>query len=167
MNTASGLSAEAVRSLVNEGESWAAIARILGTSRQNVQQFAKRNGIEPPKTPRREVDEHFPWKVPGNQQAAMPYQRLRDHGEYVVSGGRGMQERKLKGLRSWYQLLRKYNYVLEFDPDQPPIYGVSQYGGFAYRDRQESDGNLLIRVNEHTRLTSRGRLIWVFPPRDP
>ncbi|QIS07786.1 XRE family transcriptional regulator [Nocardia brasiliensis] len=167
MNTADGLSADVVRALVEAGESWAEIATRFDTSRQNVQQFAKRHGIEPLKTPRREVAEHFPWKVPSDQQAAMPYQRLRDHGEYIASGGVGMSERKLKGLRSWYEMLRKYNYVLEFDPHQPPIYGVSKYGGFVYRERQESDGNLLIRLNSHTRLTSRGKLIWVFPPRDP
>ncbi|CAM4518915.1 XRE family transcriptional regulator [Nocardia ninae] len=169
MNTViDGLSAEVVQALVDKGEGFAAIARRFGYTRQYVQQFAARNGISLPKTPRRMVGEEFPWKVPSAMQRTPPYRRMRDHGEFMATGGEGMSDEKKSRLRSWYAMLRKYNYVLEFDPKLPPTVGVSPAGGFAYRPREERDGKkLLIRLNEHTRLTSDGKKIWVFPPKDP
>jgi Fe2+ or Zn2+ uptake regulation protein len=52
--------------------------------------------------------------------------------------------------------------VVEFDPALPPCEDAS-VGGFAYRDRLESDGDLLIRVNEHTHLSDEGRKVWSMP----
>ncbi|WP_378733632.1 XRE family transcriptional regulator [Nocardia brasiliensis] len=169
MNTViDGLSAEVVKALVDEGVGFAEIARRCGKSRQYVQQFAARHGIALPKTPRRMVGEEFPWKVPSAMQRTPPYRRMRDHGEFMATGGEGMSEEKKSRLRSWYAMLRQYNYVLEFDPELPPTHGVSPAGGFAYRPREQRDGaKLLIRLNEHTRLTSNGKKIWVFPPKDP
>jgi hypothetical protein len=57
--------------------------------------------------------------------------------------------------------------VLEFDPNIPPIPGVSNKGGWAFRERKPEDGDLLIRVNEFTNLTEEGKLIWRFPPIEP
>ena len=57
--------------------------------------------------------------------------------------------------------------VLEFDPNIPPIPGVSSKGGWAYRERLPEDGDLLIRVNEFTNITDKGCDIWRFPAVDP
>jgi hypothetical protein len=57
--------------------------------------------------------------------------------------------------------------VLEFDPNIPPIPGVSNKGGWAFRERKPEDGDLLIRVNEFTNLTEEGKLIWRIPPIEP
>lgn len=118
-------------------------------------------------TPRETVNKAFPWKVPHHLNQATQYRRLRDHGEFMATGGKGMSEDSLKRLRAWYRKLRDENVVVEFDPDIPPTPGVAKHGGFAYRKRRKSDGDMLIRVNQHTTLTEEGRLIWVFPPTEP
>ena len=78
-----------------------------------------------------------------------------------------MDQIKLQRLRSFYQRLRDENIVVEFDPEIPPIEGVSVAGGFAYRTRRKSDVDLLVRKNDHTFLTKEGLMIWRFPPVDP
>jgi hypothetical protein len=88
---------------------------------------------------------------------------LRDHGEFMTTGGRGMSNDKLDRLRSWWRMLREGNLVLEFAPDIPPNPGVSPHGGFAYRERVSANNDLLIRVNEHTRLTEEGIAVWCWP----
>ena len=119
------------------------------------------------RTPREVVNENFPWKVPEAMNQSSPYKRLRDHGEYMATGGEGMNEDKLKRLRSFYKKLRDNDWVIEFDPDLPPEKGVSSSGGFAFRARRPKDGDLIIRVNKYTRLTQEGLMIWRFPPVDP
>ena len=86
---------------------------------------------------------------------------------HVATGGKGMSESKLKRLRGFYKILVEQDVVLEFDPELPPIPGVANKGGFAYRPRERRDGDLIIRVNEHTTLTPEGRLIWCLPPQIP
>jgi hypothetical protein len=76
-----------------------------------------------------------------------------------------MSEDKLTRLRAFVKMLRDENLVVEFDPDLPPEDGVSgTAGGWAYRKRRKRDGDLLVRVNEHTHLTDEGRTIWRLPP---
>jgi hypothetical protein len=67
---------------------------------------------------------------------------------------------KLNLLKGFYDRLKAQ--VVEFDPALPPSEGISE-GGFAYRQRVESDGDLLIRVNQHTHLSDEGRKIWRLP----
>jgi hypothetical protein len=93
-----------------------------------------------------------------------PFKRLRDHGEWVATGGVGMSDDKLTRLRAFYRKLRDDNLVVEYDPTIPPIPGVSNKGGWAYRQRTPTDEDLLIRVNEYTNLTEEGRGIWRLPP---
>jgi hypothetical protein len=85
----------------------------------------------------------------------------------MATGGKGMSKDKLSRLRYWYRKLREENLVLEYDPDIAPIKGVSNKGGFVYRERLRSDADLLIRVNQYTTLTPEGRLIWCLPITDP
>jgi hypothetical protein len=69
-------------------------------------------------------------------------------------------------LRAFYRKLKAEGLVLEYDPS-PPVPGVSNKGGFTFRERTPTDGDLLIRVNEFTLLTDEGRAIWRYPPQDP
>ncbi len=71
-----------------------------------------------------------------------------------------MSFKKLSDLRGF--LRRLEDFVIEFNPDLPPSDGVG-IGGFAYRQRLESDGDLLIRVNEHTHLSEEGLKVWAMP----
>lgn len=154
-----------IEALKNQGMNQSEIAKLFGVTKQAVSYHkVVYNGN---RTPRELVLENFPWQVPSEMAHTTQYHRIRDHGEYMATGGKGMSEDKLKRLRSFYRKLREIDAVVEFDPTIPPEPGVSNKGGFAYRARRKSDGDLLIRVNEYTTLTAEGRLIWRFPPEDP
>lgn len=75
-----------------------------------------------------------------------------------------MNPDSLRRLKNWWKKIRNDDVVVEFDPEIPPIKGVSAHGGFAYRPRVMGDDDLLIRVNEHTTLTEEGEMIWCWPP---
>ena len=154
-----------IEQLRNQGLSGAEIARMFGVTRQAVSYHrVTYNGT---RTPREAVGAAFPWKVLREQCQTAPYKRLRDHGEYMATGGKGMPEYKLVRLRAFYRKLREENLVLEFDPTFPPEKGVSNKGGFRYQTRTDKDADLLIRVNKYTELTEEGRMIWRFPPVEP
>ncbi len=152
-----------IEGLKNRGLSQSDIARQFGVTRQAISYYIRKYGGR--LTPRQMVLEHFPWAVSTKQSEASACKRLRDHGEYVATGGVGMSYDKIRRLRGFYERLR--DQVVEFDPAIPPEEGVSSNGGFAYRKRRESDGDLLIRVNEHTHLSEQGKRIWRFPPMEP
>jgi len=159
------LSFETIRQLKAQGLNQTQIAEHFGVSRQSVSwHWTTYNG---PKTPRQVVMEAWPFEVPRGMGTAWPSRHLRNHGEYIVTGGKGMTEEKLKRLRGFYKRMRDNNLVIEFDPGIPPEDGVSVHGGWAYRQRVPSDGDLLIRVNEHTHLTEDGKKIWRFPKKEP
>ena len=90
---------------------------------------------------------------------------LRDHAEFVVTGG--LSNHRLQRLRTLYRELREADVVVEYHPDIPPQPGLSRNGGFALRSRRPADGDLIIRVNEYTRLTRDGRTLWRLPDCDP
>lgn len=118
-------------------------------------------------TPRESVRDEFPWDVTTEFCQAAPYKRLRDHGEYMATGGKGMKQYKLKRLVGFYNKLRSENVVVEFNPTFPPESGVSNIGGWRYQTRIPKDEDMLIRINESAVITDRGRMIWRFPPTDP
>ncbi|EFV12962.1 hypothetical protein HMPREF9336_02219 [Segniliparus rugosus ATCC BAA-974] len=76
-----------------------------------------------------------------------------------------MREDKLSRLRGFYRRLNSL--VVEYDPNILPIPGVSTNGGWAYRSRETSDSNLLIRINDYTKLTEEGFNIWRLPDQEP
>lgn len=154
-----------IEALKNQGLNQSEIAALFNVTKQAVSYHKKTyNGS---RTPREEVMDCFPWQLDEEQGKTSAVRRLRDHGEYMATDGRGMGEDKLSRLRSWYQMLRDEDVVVEFDPNIPPLPGVALSGGFAYRQRKRVDSDLLIRVNDHTTLTVEGRLIWRFPPKEP
>lgn len=138
---------------------------MFGVSRQAIS-YHKRtyNGT---KTPRELVGEMFPWKVTAEHCQTAPYKRLRDHGEYMATGGKGMSDYKLSRLRAFYRKLRDEGLVVEYNPSFPPVSGVSNKGGWLYQTRTDKDADLLIRVNKHAKVTDESRMIWRFPPVDP
>lgn len=115
------------------------------------------------KTPLDVAREVFPWQVPGIQRGKL-YDVLQDHSEYMATGGRQMPEWRLTRLRSFYDKLASEDLVIEHHPDIPPNEDAEN-GGFAFRQRQESDGTLIVRENDVTNLTKEGRRIWRIPPR--
>ncbi|WP_418345807.1 hypothetical protein [Rhodococcus pyridinivorans] len=155
------LSVARIEQLKKKGFNQSEIAAMYGVTRQAVSWHLKTYGSA--LSTRQIVDQAWPWKTGHGHDKAVPYKRLRDHGEFMQTGGKGMSDDKLKRLRSWWKRLRDEDIVVEFDPTLRPIKGVSPYGGFAYCSRTVEDGDLLIRVNEHTTLTEDGRRIWCWP----
>jgi hypothetical protein len=159
------LSLAVVEDLKNKGFNQSEIAEMYGVTRQYVSWIKHTYGGR--LTPRERTMQHWPFEVPEEMGQTSPYRRLRDHGEYAATGGVGMTEDQLRRLRSFYRKLREGNLVVEFDPNIRPIPGVSNKGGWAYRQRTPTDEDLLIRVNEYTNLTEEGRGIWRLPPHGP
>lgn len=159
------LSISVIEQLKAKGFTQSDIARLYGVTRQAVS-WHKRN-YNGSLTPRETVLALYPWKVSKIQERCSFNRRLRDHGEYMATGGKNMSEDKLSRLRSFYKTLREEDAVLEYDPDIPPIDGFASMGGFALRKRRKSDGDLLIRVNKYTNMSDEGRIIWKFPPIEP
>ena len=150
-----------IESLKAQGFNQSEIAELYNVSRQAASWHMRTYGGE--KSPRQIVNEAWPWKTTAGHGKATAYRRLRDHGEFMQTGGGGMSEDKLDRLKKWWKKLRKENLVVEFDPSIPPIPGIASRGGFAYRARTVDD-DMLIRVTEFTELTEEGEMIWRWPP---
>lgn len=110
-------------------------------------------------TPREAAAESFPWKHVAEPFNDSPIAGLlRDHGEYMATGGEGMPRKQLARLRGFYLTLRDKRMVVEFRP---------ALGGYTYRARRDADGDLIIRVNELAEMTPTAEVIWRFPPSLP
>lgn len=163
MNDYQKLSLAVVEDLKRKGFNQSEIAEMYGVTRQYVSWIKKTYGGT--LTPREQVLQAWPFVVSQPQGQTAPFKRLRDYGEWVATGGKGMSPDKLDRLRGFVRMLREENLVVEYDPEIPPIDGVSgTSGGWAYRKRRKSDKDLLVRVNEHTHMTDEGRQIWRLPP---
>ncbi|WP_319431842.1 hypothetical protein [Mycobacterium sp. RTGN5] len=150
-----------IEDLRRRGYNQTEIADMHGVSRQAVSWQKVTYGGH--LTPRQMVNKAWPWKTTRLHGASTAFQRLRDHGEFMTTGGVGMNEGKLQRLTAWWEMLRKENVVLEFDPSIPPKPGLSPHGGFAYRVRKIEDNDLLIRANEYTDLSRLKATIWRWP----
>jgi transcriptional regulator with XRE-family HTH domain len=169
--TSSGLTPAIIEELRAKGFTQNQIAEAYGVSRQYVSKL-KRNAGMYTESPREIALKSYPWKT-GERFNEHPLNRwMRHHAEYMATGGKDMAPWKLERLAWLYRHLMDNNLVVEFDPNLPPeesssIGGGSSVGGFALRPREDSDGDLIIRVNEHTTLTDEGRMVWRFPPKLP
>ena len=151
-----------IEAMKRKGLNQSQIADMHGVTRQAVSwQVRTYNGA---KTRRQIAGEEWPWpETTRDHSRTKIYQNLRAHGEFQVTGGKGMSADKLSRLQAWWRKMEREDLVVEFDPSIPPIPGVCSHGGFAYRARTSDDGDLLIRVNEHTKLSNKGQMIWARP----
>lgn len=117
-------------------------------------------------TPRELAKQTFPWSVPAQFQQTYLHKMMRNHAEFMATGGKGMADYKLNKLRAFYERLRRENVVVEFDPNITPSESVST-GGWRLTPRLDSDGKLIIRENEHTHLTPVSRPFYRLPPELP
>lgn len=162
----SGLTPAKIDELLVKGYTVTQIGEMFGTSRQNVSQM-RRNRTRFYQTPRERVlEKNFPWKVPHRFGQMGLRRAMRDHGEYVATGGKGMTKQKLARVLALYRKLTELDAVVEFSPDIPPNEHASA-GGFRLVPRQDSDGDLMIRLNEHATLTEEGKMIWRIPEKWP
>ena len=154
-----------IEDLKAKGLNQSEIARQLGVSRAYISWIKHTYGGK--LTPREVMmRDHFPWEVEPQFGSAGVLQHVRNHGEYMMTGGVGMSEGELKRLAGFHNRLRKFGLVVEYDPAIPPSPEVTM-GGFAYRTREPADEHLIVRVNEYCHLTDEGReKIWVLPPEE-
>ncbi|QGJ88830.1 immunity repressor [Mycobacterium phage Yecey3] len=151
-----------IEELRRKGFNQSQIADMHGVSRQAVSWQKKTYGGFV--TPREIVREAWPFVTTNAHTKSTPYQRLRDHGEYMAQGSfKDMSDLKVRRLKAWWRKLHDEDVVLEFDPSIPAGPGMAG-GGFRYVPRVVEDEDLLIRVNEHTTLSVYGETIWAWPP---
>lgn len=161
-----------IEDLKNKGFNQSQIAEMWGVTRQYVS-MVKHSTNNFSKTPREVVWESFPWGVVGRRfSRSTLYLRLMDHGEFRATGGKGMSVDSLRRLRTFYKTLQEGDLVVVFDPSIPPGQVLTRgrrdtVGGFAYVPREDTDGHLIIRVNEFATMTPQAEVIWEFPPSWP
>lgn len=157
-----------VQALLNQGLNQSEVAVRLGVSRQRISQVVNENDLTTPRGERLKVRrDPWPWDVPSSQHDSPISKMLRDHLEYVQRGGKDLSPERRSRLRSLYRNLRQNDLVIEHDPALPPM-DENKHGGWAYRKRRPSDGDLIIRVNDITReLTEKEKVLWKLPRFDP
>uniref|UniRef100_A0AAU8GR83 Immunity repressor n=1 Tax=Mycobacterium phage BabyBack TaxID=3158877 RepID=A0AAU8GR83_9CAUD len=162
------LTLSVIEDLRGKGYSEAEIARMHGVTRQAVNWQLKTYGGR--LTTRQQVKELWPFETTDLHGKSKAFQRLRDHGEYMRTlSFKGFSPEKKRRLLRFWKMLRDENLVVEFDPNIEPYPGMAG-GAFRYVPREERDDDLLIRVNEHTkveddgRLDMRAELLWKMPP---
>lgn len=122
------------------------IARRFSIEPSAVSNMLRYYGIEKPQT---RAQKMWPWKIEGPDLLhAAACEHLRRHVAWMTDGRKGMSMIRKRRLWNFYSRLCDDRKVVEFDPDIPPIKGVSSAGGWAYRDRELRDEDLIIRVNK-------------------
>lgn len=161
----SGLTPSIVSKLKAEGKTQREIAKMFDVNETYVSWIKSQYPVQ--KSPREMVNDLWPWDSGEKFHPAAPSLRLRAHLRYRAYGQEGLTQNESYLLKGFYNRLRKHNLVVEFDPTIPKSKGVYT-GGWAYRPREDRDGNLIIRVNEYTKdLNEEARMVWEFPPIDP
>ncbi|AOZ61313.1 immunity repressor [Mycobacterium phage DarthPhader] len=151
-----------IEDLKRKGFNQSQIAAMHGVTRQAVswQKTVYGGSV----STRQVVNKAWPYTTTNLHGKSKPFQRLRDHGEYMRQlSFKGMSAEKERNLKKWWKKLHDEDVVLEFDPTIEPYPGMAG-GGFRYVPREASDGDLLIRVNKYTNLTPQGEVIWRWPP---
>lgn len=159
------LTPAAVQHWTNLGYSQAAMARRYNVTRAYPGWIIDFYGLE--KSKRSRALTYFPFKVSAKQGESTQCKRLRDHLDFMVNDGEDWSYDRRKRQRYWYNKLKDENLVVEHDPDIPPEPGVCKSGGWAYRNRLDSDEDFLIRFNEYVDLPEFEKENWRFPQREP
>lgn len=159
------LTLDLYQSLRSQGLNDSQIAGVVQLTPQSVSRF-KNKHAQHLRTPREVAKDAWPLEVPYRFVQCSPYKRLRDHLEYMATGGRGMAEYKLKRLRWFYKRLESFGLVVEYDPDIQPNPDANT-GGWQFVQRNDSDGDLILRVNQHVQMTDLAWVMFAFPPDIP
>ena len=92
---------------------------------------------------------------------------MRSHVRFIATGGVGMCKLELGALRDFYDMLRDFDSVLEYDPHVRPLRGLCFDGGFRLVTRSIADRNLVIRLNDYTTLQAADPTLWAIPEQMP
>src|SRR5690606_20410564 len=160
------IDSQLVRQLLETGDySVTSLAAAVGVTKQAISYHADKAGWRSPLAVARE---QIPWKnLPSKARLATPYQRLVQHLQYVAAGEKFLGEEVLSRRRNCYvNTLRGYSVVVEDDPSIPPSPNRKD-GDWRYVPRRESDGDLILRQNEHTALSPEQEVRFQVPERLP
>lgn len=138
------------------------IASVVRLTPQAVSRF-KNTHARHLRSPREVAKDMWPMDVPYNFVQCSPYKRLRDHLEYMATGGKGMAKYKLERLRWFYRRLYDHNLILTYDPSTPPN-RWAKTGGWDFVQRTDADGELVLRESEHVHMSPVRRIMFEFPP---
>ncbi|MBT2263518.1 hypothetical protein [Rhodococcus erythropolis] len=109
----------------------------------------------------------LPWIVHAEHLHSFPARSVRSHVRFIATGGVGMRAFELGALRDFYDILREFDSVLEYDPQVRPLRGFCFDGGFRLMTRSTADRNLVIRLNDYTILQAADPALWSIPERMP
>lgn len=156
------LSPDLVMYLLDNGYRQVDIAREYKVSRQYIHKLAKEGGyISPIAT----VQDNMPWDVDPELSRNSTFVALRLVGHERVAPGKLIDESRARA-NGLLKRLRQFNVVVDYDPDYPPIIGLTNTPGFAYVPREESDEDFIIKIKPGVRITPLGDKIWRMPPED-
>ncbi len=95
----------------------------------------------------------FPFDVQPDHQADAFHYAVREHGDYVATGGRDWHEDRRRALRGFYTMLRQENLVITYSP----------LDGWGHQERLLNDEDMIMRIEN---ATDEQEMIWRFPPDD-
>lgn len=157
----SGLTPSLVIYLMKSGHRQTDIARSYGVTRQYVNKLAKQGGHISPITT---VKENMPWEVDPelSRNATIVSFRLVGHAAVAPDN---LSEESRERANSLIRRLERYNVVVDYDPNYPPIVGLTNVPGIKYIPRTEDDEDFIMKIRPGVRITPLGDRIWRLPKR--
>lgn len=155
----SGLDSGLVIALMEEGMSQAAIGRMYGVSRQYVNKLARDGGYVSRLNLLREA---MPWDVDTefSRNSSLIAFRLAGH---IAIDPKSISDEGKERAGSFLNRLRTFNVVLDYNPEYPPIMGLTSTPGFAYIPRTEEDEDFMMKIRRGVKVTPLGNRIWRLP----
>lgn len=155
----SPLNPDLVIYLMDNGYRQVDIAREYGVSRQYIHKLAKDAGYKPPITT---VKENLPWDVAPEFARNSTLVAFRLVGHERVAPGKMVEESRERA-NGLIKRLRQFNVVIDYDPEYPPIPGLTNTPGFAYVPRADKDEDFMMKIKPGVRITPLGDKIWRLP----
>lgn len=120
-----------------------------------MQQFLASRRAEQPNRPKPLdiVRSAFPFDVQPEHQADALHYAVREHGDYVATGGRDWHEDRRRALRGFYSMLHQENLIITY----------SELDGWGHQQRLLDDEDMIMRIENPT---DEQEIIWQFPPDD-
>ena len=158
----SGLTPAIAQALDRQGVTGVEGARRFGVSRAFwSKQLRATDGFD--KKPTDLINEVWPFNVPDRYTYSRPYKNLRLHAVWMLTQHIN-REKDRTLLRGFYAFLKNAQMCVEYDPTQTEPQWRNKTGGFRYVPLNESDGQLLIRVNQYTRdMSEEMQVLWQMP----
>lgn len=154
------LTSELVLWLMGKGYKQSEIAVEYGVSRQYVHKLAKNGGYTPPITT---ITENLPWEVDGECFRNTIYISMRAYGHSVLTGRDSLEKDTVRRADTLVRRLQVFNQVIDYDPEYPPVPGLTNVNGFTYLPRTEADENFLMKIRPGVKITPLGEKLWRLP----